>query len=80
MGGARRAVVVVARNGHLVIESVSSSIETDFPYAATKILKDIKPENNDVIIVAGAETLLKAKRGAFAAAWVLIGDEEKGFA
>ena len=77
MGGARRAIVIVSRNGNLVIESVSNSIEKDFPYAASKILKNIKPENNDVIIVAGAETPLKAKRGAFAAAWVLIGDEER---
>jgi predicted transcriptional regulator len=74
MGGARRAVVIVAKKGHLVIESVSSSVEIDFPTAATKILKNIKPDDNDVIIVAGAEALLKAKRGAFAAAWVLISD------
>lgn len=74
MGGARRAIAIVARKGLLVIESVSGNIEIDFPYAATKILKDIKPDENDVIIVAGAETPLKAKRGAFAAAWVLIGD------
>lgn len=74
MGGARRAIVIVARGGHLVIESVSSSIEKEFPEAAEKILKHIKPEDNDVIIVAGAEAPLKAKRGAFAAAWVLVGD------
>jgi len=77
MGGARRAVVIVSKNGHLVIESVSNSIEKDFPEAANKILKDLKLENNDVIIIAGADNPLKAKRGAFAASWVLLGSDKK---
>jgi len=77
MGGARRAVAIVSKNGHLVIESVSNSIEKDFPEAANKILKDLKPEDNDVIIIAGADNPLKAKRGAFAASWVLLGDDKK---
>ena len=77
MGGARRAVAIVSKNGHLIIESVSNSIEKDFPEAANKILKDLKPEDNDVIIIAGADNPLKAKRGAFAASWVLLGDDKK---
>jgi predicted transcriptional regulator len=77
MGGARRAVVIVSKNGHLVIESVSNSIEKDFPEAANKILKDLKPADNDVIIIAGADDPIKAKRGAFAASWVLLGNEKK---
>lgn len=77
MGGARRAVAIVSKNGHLVIESVSNSIEKDFPEASNKILKDLKPEDNDVIIIAGADNPLKAKRGAFAASWVLLGNDKK---
>jgi predicted transcriptional regulator len=77
MGGARRAVAIVSKRGHLVIESVSNSIEKDFPEASNKILKDLKPENNDVIIIAGADNPLKAKRGAFAASWMLIGNYKK---
>jgi predicted transcriptional regulator len=77
MGGARRAVVLVSRNGHLIIESVSNSIEKDFPEASNKILKALKPGDNDVIIIAGADNPLKAKRGAFAASWVLIGNDKK---
>ena len=77
MGGAKRAIAIVSREGHLVIDSVSSSVEKEFPDAAAKILKNLKPQDNDVIIVAGAETVIKAKRGAFAAAWVLIGEGEK---
>jgi hypothetical protein len=61
----------------LMIESISSSLEKDFPEAADIILKDLKPEDNDVIIIAGADSPLKAKRGAFAASWVLLGNDEK---
>jgi predicted transcriptional regulator len=77
MGGARRAVAIVSKNGHLVIESVSNSIEKDFPEASNKIFKDLKPEDNDVIIIAGADNPLKAKRGAFAASWVLLGNDKE---
>lgn len=77
MGGARRAVAIVSKNGHLVIESVSNSIEKDFPEAANKILKNLKPEDNDVIIIAGADDPIKAKRGAFAASWVLLVNDKK---
>ncbi len=75
MGGARRAIVIVFKRGHLIIESISNNIEKDFPEAADVILKDLQPEDNDVIIIAGADNQLKAKRGAFAASWVLIGNE-----
>lgn len=72
MGGAKRALVIVCKNGHLSIESVSNSIEKDFPDAANRILQVLKPASNDVIIIAGADSLIKAKRGAFAASWVLL--------
>jgi predicted transcriptional regulator len=77
MGGAKRAISIACRDGHLVIDSVSGIIEKAFPDAAWKIQRNLKTEENDVIIIAGADTLLKAKRGAFAAAWVLIGSGEK---
>ena len=77
MGGARRAVAIVSKQGHMIIESVSNNIERDFPEAAKKILKDLKPEDNDVIMIAGADNPLKAKRGAFAASWVLLGNDKK---
>ena len=72
IAGARKALVIVFRNGHLCIESVSDCIEKQYPVAANLILKDLKPIENDVIIVAGADSALKAKRGAFAASWSLI--------
>lgn len=77
MGGAKRALVTVFKDDRLIIESISNNIERDFPEAANIILRDLKPEDNDVIIIAGADNLLKAKRGAFAASWVLISNDEK---
>ena len=74
MGGAKRAIAIICRNGHLIIDSVSNSIEAEYPEAAKKIIEDLQPEDNDVIIIAGSDdSPLKAKRGAFAAAWVLMG-------
>jgi predicted transcriptional regulator len=72
IAGARKALVIVYKNGHLIIESVSDCIEQKYPKAANLILKELTPQDNDVIIIAGAESTLKAKRGAFAASWSLI--------
>ncbi len=72
IAGARKALVLLYRNGHLCIASVSDTVEKDYPQAATQILKLLAPQENDVVIVAGADSSLKAKRGAFAASWSLI--------
>lgn len=72
IAGARKAFVIVYKNGHLCIESVSDNVEKHYPKVAKQILELLKPQENDVIIVASAETALKAKRGAFAASWSLI--------
>jgi predicted transcriptional regulator len=78
VAGAKRAVVIVSKGGHLIIESVSNSIEKEFPKAANQILKVIQPEDNDVIIIAGADVPQKAKNAAFAASWALLdGNKEK---
>jgi predicted transcriptional regulator len=77
VAGAKRAVVIVSKSGHLIIESVSNDIEKDFPKATSQILKVIQPEDNDVIVIAGAYDLQKAKHAAFAASWALINGDKK---
>ena len=72
IAGARKALVTVFKDGHLRVESVSDCIEKDYPNAATLILKELTPQDNDVIIIAGSDTALRAKRGAFAASWSLL--------
>jgi predicted transcriptional regulator len=73
IAGARKALIIVYRKGHLCIESVCDNVEKMYPKAAGQILCELKPQENDVIVVAGADSALKAKRGAFAASWSLIG-------
>jgi hypothetical protein len=72
IAGAKRAIAIVVNNGSLHIETVSQRIEKDYPNATAQILKKVQPQNNDVIVIAGAETIIKAKNGAFAAAWSLL--------
>jgi DNA-binding MarR family transcriptional regulator len=77
MGGAKRAIAIVCRGGHLVIDSISENIEKEYPEAAKTILKGLTPKENDVIVIAGSDDEpLKARRGAFAAAWVLLANGE----
>ena len=77
VAGAKRAVIIVSKNGRLSIESVSNDIGRDFPKATSQILKVIQPENNDVIIIAGANVPQKAKNAAFAASWALLNSNEE---
>ncbi len=72
IAGAKKAFVMVYRTGHLSIKSVSDNIEQQYPEAAKQILEQLKPEENDAVVVASAESALRAKRGAFAASWSLV--------
>ena len=72
IGGARKALVTVFKDGHLQMHAVSDCIEKDYPRAAKQILEQLQPQENDVIIIAGADSALRAKRGAFAASWTLL--------
>jgi predicted transcriptional regulator len=72
IAGARKALVIVVKGNHLSIESVGDCIELQYPKAANLLIEELKPQNNDVIIISGADTMLKAKRGAFAASWSLV--------
>jgi 5,10-methenyltetrahydromethanopterin hydrogenase len=77
VAGAKRAVIIVSKGGHLSIESVSNDIAKEFPKAANQILKVTQPEDNDVIVIAGADALQKAKHAAFAASWALLNSNNK---
>jgi predicted transcriptional regulator len=72
IAGARRAIVLITDQKGLHIASTDQYIEEQYEEASREILKKISPQNNDVIIIAGAETSLRAKNGAFAAAWDLL--------
>lgn len=72
IAGARKALVMVYRHGHLRIESVVDDMEKQYPKTAKQMIEQLQPEENDAIVIVSAESAFKAKRGAFAASWSLI--------
>ena len=77
MAGAKRAVIIVSKEQHLTIDSVSNNLEKEFPEAARQILQTIHPKDNDVIIIVSAANPNKAKQGAFAASWSLLDSDKR---
>ena len=76
VAGAKQAAIMVSKQGHLTIESVSNRLEQQFPTASDQILNAIHPGDNDVVVLVGANTMGKAKLGAFAASWTLVDSDE----
>ena len=76
VAGAKQAAIMVSKQGHLTIESVSNRLEQEFPTASDQILNAIHPADNDVVVLVGADAMGKAKHGAFAASWTLIDSDE----
>jgi predicted transcriptional regulator len=72
IAGAHKAFVMVYHGGHLKIETVIEDMEKQYPKTTKQMLEQLQPQENDAIVVASAESSLRAKRGAFAASWSLI--------
>jgi len=72
VAGAGNATTMAMKEGHLVIPFVSSDVSEDFPKAAKQIISLLNPEDGDLVIVVGADSLQKALYGAMSAAWVII--------
>jgi len=70
--GAKGAITLVFKDGKLVAPMVSDDLARDFPKAFNQIIKSIKLEENDVVVIGSADTPEKAVYGALAAAWTLI--------
>ncbi|MEM3703046.1 MAG: DUF4443 domain-containing protein [Candidatus Bathyarchaeia archaeon] len=70
--GADGAATIVFKNGSFVIPSVSDDVARDFPGLVEQLIRLLKPGENDVIIIGGAESLALAQYGAMAAAWTLL--------
>jgi len=72
--GAKGATTIIFKNRRLVIPSVCDDLSRDHPKIAEKLITLLQPEENDVIVVAGADSLELAEHGAAAAAWALLED------
>jgi predicted transcriptional regulator len=74
MAGAKGATTIMFKEGRLKIPSVSDDVAKDFPNAANQIVRLLKPEEKDVIIIGSADSLGKAEYGTLAAAWTVLND------
>ncbi|MEM2954079.1 MAG: DUF4443 domain-containing protein [Candidatus Bathyarchaeia archaeon] len=72
--GANGATTIIFKSGRLVIPAVCDDLSKDYPKIAERLVALLKPEENDVIVVAGADTLELAEYGATAAVWTLFED------
>jgi hypothetical protein len=69
--GADGAVTFVVKHGELVMPPAESKMTTQ-ESVAKKIQEVFRPQENDAIIIAGADSEQNAEEGARAAAWTLI--------
>lgn len=74
VAGAKGATTIVMKHGRLLIPAVSEDLNRDFPQAAVQISNLLKPQENDVVIIASADEPSKAEYGVLAAAWTLINE------
>jgi predicted transcriptional regulator len=74
MAGAKGATTIMFKEGRLKIPSVSEDVAKDFPNVANQIVRLLKPEENDVIVIGSADSLEKAEYGTLAAAWTVLDD------
>lgn len=70
--GATNATTMIYKRQHLAIPSISNDVVRDFPKAAQQIVRSFKLEENDVVVIVGANNSETAEYGALAAAWTLL--------
>lgn len=69
--GAKALLVLTYVDGRLLMPGISD-ITQEKPDFALQLIRELKPENGDVILIAGASHPIEAKRGALAAAQTLL--------
>ncbi|MFQ5951481.1 MAG: DUF4443 domain-containing protein [Candidatus Geothermarchaeales archaeon] len=70
--GARGAVVIVFRNGHLFLPPDETPLYDRWQEVSEGITTEFKPEEGDVLIISGADSIEDAEMGARAAALTLL--------
>jgi predicted transcriptional regulator len=74
--GAKGATTLLFRKGHLIFPSSNMDATKKFPNGSNQITKLLKPEENDVVIIASSDDSKKAQYSALAAAWTILTDEQ----
>ena len=70
--GAKGAVTMVYKNKNLALPGLTDDISHPFPKAYRQITSLMNLRENDVVIIACADTMENAEYGALAATWTLI--------
>ncbi len=76
--GANGAITLVYSDNSLQMPQLIN-ISASYPRTALLIENIFEPENGDVVIIAGGESLSKARQGAIEAAWTLIKEKALQF-
>ena len=66
--GAKGATTLVFSQGRLIMPLVEEDVLKEGPKIREKMLSELKPEENDVIVIGSADTKLTAEYGAITAA------------
>ena len=69
--GARALMILTYRNGKLLMPGVSD-LTSEQPDFALQLIRIVKPEHGDVILIAAGGSLLEARKGALAAAQTFL--------
>jgi hypothetical protein len=72
IAGARGATTLIFKKGKLVMPNMSEDISRDYPVAYKQLTCLLHLNEDDAVVIGGADSLDKAEYGAYAAAWTLI--------
>jgi len=70
--GANGAVTLLFKGDQLLMPSAEGSKTRQSRDTVGQIVKNFRPEENDVVVIAGGDTERLAEDGAWAAAWTLL--------
>lgn len=70
--GANGAVTLLFKDDKLLMPTAEGSKTKQSADAVRQIVKNFRPEENGVIMIAGGDTERLAENGAWAAAWILL--------
>lgn len=72
--GAKGATTLIFKNQTLIQPGISEDLGRDYPRIFNQIVRRLKLEEGDVVVIGSADTWDGAEYGALAAAWTLLHD------
>ena len=72
IAGAKGATTLIFKKEKLAMPNMSDDISRDYPVIYKQLTSLLHLNENDAVVIGGADSLDKAEYGAYAAAWTLI--------